>query len=299
MLKQIISGMLIAVVLQGTAFAGEFLGPKKKVPDGSNLKAIYHSITRNETRNPGDYDSPEAFANFREIEATGLREKTVYRSSNPIDSKTNKVRHSYADKLAREAGIQAEIDLADTDSAVEGFFRSSGARKKYCYGLYRDGKLFNVRLRGSGLYSADWPNIAEAFRFMLYNDGPYSIHCRIGRDRAGFFSMLTAALAGATVDDLRRDYMQTYCNYNHLSPKSYEYEIIRMLKADRILYYIAHPEYARDKRPMPKTINVRDIVPEEAAVNFFKTALGFSDEEILALQEKLKGQETASDAEAF
>ena len=135
------------------------------------------------------------------------------------------------------------IDLSDDDSDLRDYFKNKGARKKYCYGLYQQGKLFNRHLHGNGLESGDWPLIADVFRFMLQNDGPYLIHCRLGRDRAGFVSMLCSALAGATVEDLRNDYMQTYCNYYHIKPHSYEYEIIRMFQADRIIYYIAHPEY--------------------------------------------------------
>ena len=132
-----------------------------------------------------------------------------------------------------------EIDLAENENEVEENFKNSGARKKYCYSLYQKGKIYSVHLRGDGLESRDWPNIAEAFRFMLDNDGPYLVHCRLGRDRAGIFSMLCSALAGASIEDLRKDYLQTFCNYYHIKPQSYEYEILRKFKADKIIYYIA------------------------------------------------------------
>lgn len=290
MFKQIVSVALLAVVLQGTAFAADSSGQKRPFIE-NRLDVVKAGLS--ESRNPSDYESPEVFANFREITTTGMKPKTVYRSSNPVDIKSNKVRHSYADKLARQAGIRAEIDLADDDSKLQEFFKSSAARKKYCYGLYKEGKLFNRHLHGNGLQARDWPLMAEAFRFMLQNEGPYLVHCRLGRDRAGIFSMLCSALAGATVNDLRKDYMQTYCNYYHIKPQSYEYEQIKKFQADPVIYYIAHPEYASDKRPMPKKINVNGIKPEEAAINFFKTALKFSDEEIAALQAKLKSSEKA------
>ncbi len=53
---------------------------------------------------------------------------------------------------------------------------------------------------------------------------------------------------------------------------------------------MAHPEYAADKQSVPDQINVYEIVPEQAAKEFFKTALQFSDEEIEILQSKLKVQ---------
>lgn len=289
MLKKIVGCALLAVMLQGTALAANFSGSDKVVVE-NKLGSVYSSVATKVTRNPSDYESPEVFANFREIKTTGMRAKTVYRSSNPIDIHGNKVRHSYADKLAMLAGIKAEIDLAETSTEVEENFKSSSVRKKYCYNLYLDGKIHSVYLRGDGLYSKDWPNIAEAFRFMLRNDGPFLVHCRLGRDRAGFFSMLCSALAGASVEELRKDYLQTFCNYYHIKPQSYEYEIFRKFKADKIIYYIAHPEYARDLQPMPTTVNLYGIVPEKAAYDFFKNALKFSDKEILALKAKLKAE---------
>ncbi len=293
MFKRIIGIALLVAVAQGTAFAADFLGSQKSVVE-NKLGAVSEEISKRETKFVGDYESPAVFANFREIKTTGLKPQLLYRSSSPVNIEANKNRHKYADALAREFGIQAEIDLADDDADLQRYFKNAGARKKYCYSLYQDGKLWNKRLHGDGRRSSDWEHIAAAFRFMLKQDGPYLIHCRLGKDRAGFFSMLCSALAGATINDLRDDYMQTYCNYNHIEKSSYEYEIIRKFRCDKIIYYIAHPEYASDKQAIPDDINVNGIVPEEAAVHFFKTALKFSDAEIVALQNKLKAENTAA-----
>ncbi|MDY2636587.1 MAG: tyrosine-protein phosphatase [Phascolarctobacterium sp.] len=287
MFKKFIGGFLLAVMLQGSAYASTFASPEKVIVP-NKVGEVYSSISSKVTRNPDDYESAEVFANFREIRTTGIKARTVYRSSNPIDIHGNKVRHTYADRLAMVAGIKTEIDLAENENEVKDNFKNSGTRKKYCYGLYKKGKIYSVHLRGDGLESKDWPNIAEAFRFMLDNDGPYLVHCRLGRDRAGIFSMLCSALAGASIEDLRKDYLQTFCNYYHIKPQSYEYEILRKFKADKIIYYIAHPECANDLQGVPDNISLYGIVPEEAAVNFFKVALKFSDKEIKDLQAKLK-----------
>lgn len=289
MFKRIIGAALLAAVVQSTALAADFMGSQKSVVE-NRLGIVSEEISKRETKSLSAYASPAVFANFREIKTTGLKPQLLYRSSNPVNIEANRNRHKYADALAREAGIQAEIDLGDSDADLERFFKNADARKKYCYGLYQEGKLWNKRLHADGRRSDDWENLAAAFRFMLNHDGPYLIHCRLGRDRAGLFSMLCSALAGATVQDLRDDYMQSYCNYNHLEKSSYEYEIIRKFRGDKILYYIAHPECASDKQVIPDNINVNSIVPEKAAVHFFKTALKFSDAEILALQNKLKAE---------
>lgn len=286
MFKKLTGALVLALMFQGYASAASFLGTEKTAVE-NRLGVVSSEISSKKTANVDDYASPEVFANFREIKTTGIKPKTVYRSSNPMDTFANKKRHKYADRLAAQVGIKAEIDLADNDQELQRNFPKSGVKEKYCYQLYEQGKLFNVKLRSNGLDSRDWDNIAAAFRFMLENDGPYLIHCRLGQDRAGFFSMLCAALAGATVDDLRRDYMLTYCNYYHIEPQSYEYEQIRKYRCDKILYYIAHPEFSRDKAAIPDDISVNGIVPQESAVNFLRTALKMSDAEIFALQKKL------------
>ena len=287
MFKQTIVVALVTVLFQSTALAADFYGLQKSVID-NRLSEISSSISVKKTKRFTDYSSPAVFANFREIRTTGMKPNTIYRSSNPLDIHANEGRHSFADRLARQVGIQAEIDLADNDANIASYIKNSGVQKKYCYDLYQRGKVWHCKLKGNGLDSRDWENIADAFRFMLNNDGPYLVHCRLGQDRAGFFSMLSAALAGATVDDLREDYMETYCNYYHLQKHDYDYEIIRKFRGDKIIYYIAHPEYSSDKQAIPDDITVNDIVPEEAAVRFFKEALKFSDAEIYALQCKLK-----------
>lgn len=286
MLKQIIGGALLAVMLQSTAFAAGYTD-NAKVEVENKLEFVFNSIDDLKTLNLSDYDSPEIFANFREVTTTGMKPKTLYRTSNPMDIHGNKFRHKYADSLAKKAGVKVEIDLADTDENLARSLNNSGVKKKYCYGLYKEGKLLNMHLGGDGLYSRDWPLLAKAFRFMLDNEGPYLVHCTYGRDRAGFVAMLCEALAGATIEDLRKDYMQTYVNYYHLKPNGYEYSVIQRFHADKIIYYIAHPDFAQDKKAIPDNISVYDINPKEAAENFFKTALQFSDEEVKALQNKL------------
>lgn len=287
MFKKIIGSALLAITIQSVAFAADFTGTHKSKVENT-LGIVWSAVEAKESDDPNDYASPEIFANFRAIKAKGLKENWVYRSSNPFNIYGNKARHSYADKLSMQAGINTEIDLADTDKDMAKYVKNAGVRKKYVYGLYYDGNFFNVHLGGNGLYSRDWPKIAEAFRFMMNNEGPYLVHCRIGKDRAGFFSMLCASLAGADLNDIRADYMQTYCNYYHIKPNSYEYSIIQKFQCDKIIYYMAHPEYAADKQRVPDQINVYEIVPEQAAKEFFRTALEFTDEEIEFLQSKLK-----------
>ena len=44
------------------------------------------------------------------------------------------------------------------------------------------------------------------------------VHCTEGKDRAGFTSMLLAALMGGSVEEIVADYMTSYVNYYGIDP---------------------------------------------------------------------------------
>ena len=52
-------------------------------------------------------------------------------------------------------------------------------------------------------------NIQKIGRFIISQEGPYYIHCRLGSDRTGVFSALFAALSGASWEEIVRDYELT------------------------------------------------------------------------------------------
>ena len=59
--------------------------------------------------------------------------------------------------------------------------------------------------------------VATGFRKLLNDGGPAFIHCLEGKDRTGFVCMLIEALAGATYDEMKSDYMETYRNYYNIT----------------------------------------------------------------------------------
>ena len=170
-----------------------------------------------------DYESDQVFANFREITLGDIAAGVLYRSSSPVDPGLG--RAAFADKFCEEAGIAVAINLANSDTAVEAFFAAEGFNSPYYKGLYENDKVIALNMGVDFFYDAvNRDKLKAGIEFMLANDGPYLIHCTEGKDRAGFVSALLEALMGATIAEIKDDYMQTYVNYFHFEKGSADYE---------------------------------------------------------------------------
>lgn len=161
------------------------------------------------------FPSDEVFANFRSIEAGKLKKDLVYRSASPCDNQHN--RATYTDALMAEAGVRYIIDLADSDTKIRGYISAEGFSCMNFLALYEAGKVDPVAMNMN--YGSDEfrSKVAAAVGRMTENEGPYLIHCTEGKDRTGFVCMLIEAFAGASYDEIVRDYMITYDNYYEIS----------------------------------------------------------------------------------
>ena len=160
----------------------------------------------NRTNNREDYPelTDEQFANFRKVTTTGVADGILYRSSSPINPELG--RNTYADAAAKNAGVKTFINLADTEeeaTAYEGYAESYYSAQNHIFlGLP---VAFTSDTFKNGL--------AEGFRFMTVNEGPYLIHCTEGKDRAGLTTAILECFMGATVDEITTDYVTTFRNY--------------------------------------------------------------------------------------
>lgn len=241
--------------------------------------------------NREEYASDEEFANFRMIETTGLAKGMFYRSSNPFNNKRNKARRATAERLCAAAGIKAELDFGDDEEDIREVLQKAELANSYCAQLYKQKKVALLRLTGGALAGEGMRKVAEALRFILANEGPFLIHCDEGKDRAGFVCMLLEALAGASIEDIRRDYMQTFCNYYHLKTGSEKYLRIQKMNVDRLLYIIAHPHKIAQILSMHwETIDLTGMNPQIVAMDYCMEKLKLSVKELKAIQVKLCGE---------
>lgn len=193
-------------------------------------KTVQESMSMVYKNDRGSFDSDEVFANFREMSGGDLAAGLFYRAASPCDNRYN--RAPYSSALCEAAGIGYVIDLADDEDEVKAFFEDGGLDCPYWKGLYKGKKVLALGLSSNFRSEYFASEIAKALRAVTENPGPYLIHCTEGKDRTGFVCIVVEALAGATLEELERDYMITYDNYYGVNEESNfdAYSAVREIK---------------------------------------------------------------------
>lgn len=158
-----------------------------------------------------DYESDEQFSNFRAMTGGNLKADYFYRRASPVNNCYG--RASCTDKLIAEKGIRFEVNLADSEKEMEAFRSGENYASPYATSLYENRQVVLLGL-GSDYRSDDYRRkVAEGLRQMMNTEGPVYIHCTEGKDRTGFVCILLEALAEASYDEMRDDFMESYRNY--------------------------------------------------------------------------------------
>lgn len=273
-------------------FAGE-TGIAEGDPVTLTLKEKAGALTLQEinnlelTNDRQDYSTDEVFANFRPIAFGRIAEGCLYRSSSPVNNQYG--RAPYADALAKKAGIRTVMNLANTDEEIAEFFAAEDFQSDYYKSLYEAGHVIPLGMNVD--FSSDdfGKGIVKGLTFLSENEPPYLVHCDMGKDRAGFTSMILEALMGADLDEMRTDYMLSYVNYYNVEPGTEKYDLISENNFDVIFRIIAGLE---------EDASLEETDPEDAAESYL-TAHGMSGEAIEALREKLSNPvKTEAETEA-
>lgn len=185
--------------------------------DGYKTQYMLHDLNRTNAREDYAALTDDQFANFRNIAATGMGNRILYRSSSPINPELG--RNAYADAAIETVGVKTIVNLADSKEeayAYPGFADTYYSEQNVIYlGLGVDFQADDFK---SGL--------ANGLKFMAANEGPYLVHCTEGKDRAGFVSALLSCLMGAGYEEVLADYMVTYDNYYDVKPGTEKYNVI-------------------------------------------------------------------------
>lgn len=199
------------------------------------MKSVYSPY-----RQPGE--TAEEYANFRMVTTTGVAPGVLYRSSNPLNCVNNPNRYAVADSLARTVGIKTEIDLADTPEKVKVYMTTEGYASTYAPELFNSGNTIACGMMANTFCDDFKERMGKAAKFMIEHEPPYLIHCNEGKDRCGFVSMLLEALAGADINELRRDYMVTMLNFYKIEDGGESYQMRQSLSIDRMVWLMCHEE---------------------------------------------------------
>ncbi|MGM0438453.1 MAG: tyrosine-protein phosphatase [Bacillota bacterium] len=202
--------------------AGDKLTFTMKEKEGYLSGYLLHQLDRTNKRS--DYTLDSVYANFRSIATTGINPGVVYRGSSPINNELNRAK--YADELSEAVGIETVINLSDSKEKAEEYMAEQGKTADYYRSLYEDDKVITLDMGVDVTGEHFGKKLAEGLRFMIENEGPYLLHCTEGKDRAGFTAALLEALMGASVDEIKDDYMKSFENYYKIEEGSEKYKAI-------------------------------------------------------------------------
>jgi len=236
------------------------------------------------TNNREDYASDEVFANFRSVAVGRMGSGIYYRSSSPVNNELG--RAAYADALVKAAGVKTVINLADSEAELEQYFAQEDFNSPYYKQLYEEGRVILLSM-GVDFRAPEFKEkLKTGLEFLIANEGPYLVHCTEGKDRAGFVSALLEALVGATVDEIKGDYMLTYINYFGVEYGSEQYEKIA---ESNVL------ESLREIAGLPKGASLAGVDLEKAAEAYL-LSIGLTEDQIQALKDILTTDAAAADA---
>ncbi len=188
------------------------LEEKGKYKDIQNARDLHYTDDRD------DYETDAVFANFRTVKCTGISEGMLYRSASPCDNQHG--RAPYVDKLIKENGVRYILDLADDNDKIDGYIKSEDFDSPYFKELYDKGSVVPLTMNMDYTSDRFREGLKKGFMAIAEKEGPFLVHCTEGKDRTGYFCMLSEALCGATYDEIVDDYMTTYHNYYHLDEKA-------------------------------------------------------------------------------
>ena len=190
-----------------------------------------------------DFSSDEKFANFRSLVLENKESEVFFRSA----SATRNVygRMEVVKTIIRDKSIKTIIDL----TAIE------------CNCLSNE---FGQKL-------------ADQFRKILTEDGPYIIQCDAGKKRTGFASVVLEMLSGTNYEFIVQDYIESYVNNNGINVTN-DCDTVERIKEriDKIIRFIDGTE---------KNISEMDFA---SSAELYLSRCGFSEYEMLELRKKLK-----------
>ena len=221
-----------------------------------------------------NYESDEVFANFRNVKIGNFGKNAFFRSSNPVDKSFG--RAFYADMLAKLNSIKTVVNLSDSDVEIlkYAFYNPDS---QYYKQLHKTGKVKPLDLNVDFKSDEFKHGLADGFRFIILNEGPYLIHCTEGKDRTGFVCVLIESLMDASYQEISDDYMQSFVNYYHLKKNTKQYEAIKSGTLPYILSEIAKLDKNTDFSVVDLKIKAEKYLKE----------IGLTKNEIRALKNRL------------
>lgn len=230
------TGLWLNADLEKHDTASVYLHEKGKYLDIEQASDIHYKDERDQ------FPSDEVFANFRAVNMGNLKENVIYRSASPCDNQHK--RAPYVNDLIEQAGVNAIMDLADTEVKIERYINADDFSSPYFLSLYENGKVLPIGLN-MNFYSEEFAaKTAKGFADLSKLETPYLIHCTEGKDRTGFVCMLVEMLSGSDYQAIVDDYMITYDNYYQITKEKdpARYDVILQRNLIAMMKYVTRAD---------------------------------------------------------
>ena len=230
-----------------------------------------------------DCDSDEQYANYRMVTCGDIAPGKLYRAASPVNAGHGD-RSRYVSELMERDGIENLMCL----NLSEGYMESEhdeGTLNAYVDSLYVNG---DVLCRNLPVFMFTDETFGDVFRFIAENDGPFLVTCTMGKDRTGFVVTLLEMLMGATYEEMRDDFGQSYCGYYNLEKESAEYRYVIDTRLDPVLVGIHELDRISDYTSIDwdnSDFSGYDFKAD--AEHMLKTVYGLTDSEIQSIRDHL------------
>ena len=233
----------------------------------SALKLKYTDVRSN-------FASDKVFANFRNVNSGNIKDNILYRGASPIDN--SRKRAKYANDLMKEANIQYDVDLSDSEDKVKKHINKGDCKSDYFLKLYNENNVCMLHMQTNYTKEDYDKKVVDALINMSKHEGPYYVHCVEGQNRTGFVCMILEALTGASYEEIVNDYMISYENYYKITEltNKEKYDNIKTNCIDNMLRFIVND--------VNEVYELKDVKWDIAAKNFLlKNGMGINDINIL------------------
>ena len=264
------TGLWLNADLEKHDTASVYLHEKGKYLDIEQASDIHYKDERDQ------FPSDEVFANFRAVNMGNLKENVIYRSASPCDNQHK--RAPFVNDLIEQAGVNAIMDLADTEVKIERYINADDFSSPYFLSLYENGKVLPIGLN-MNFYSEEFAaKTAKGFADLSKLETPYLIHCTEGKDRTGFVCMLVEMLAGSDYQAIVDDYMITYDNYYQITKEKdpARYDVILQRNLIAMMKYVTGAD--------EEGLKTADLA---AAAEKYLLNAGMSEEDLAAFKAKI------------
>ena len=155
----------------------------------------------------------------------------------------------------------------------------------YAFELYDEGKVIARSLSPSVLCHPD--EIIFVMDTIMDVEGSIGLSCSQGKDRTGVYCAMLEALAGASYQELRDDYLLSMVYYYGIEPYSEEYDTVGSMVIDRLFYVMDNIESLHNVVYVDWSKMDISIYDPEQIVTDYLIWIGMSPDRLAYLKESI------------